>query len=188
MKTITLLLLALASSIGYCQNGIGVDKWIVFRPYLAGTMSNVTAERHDVITSQNQFQKYWHDVFGRDPKETPTDVDFNTEELVAIHLGRRPSTGYSLLVTNVERGKSLEVKVSFFELLPQPGFAQGQIVTSPWVIVRLPRITANYVFAKVQGDVIGGVPAVPPITPFPGGCNCQCGCGQIGKCTCGGSR
>ncbi len=170
------------------QGGIGVDRYVTYRSYKSGSTSRIAKEKKVVITSQDQFQQYWKESTGRDGREAPTDVDFRTEQLVAFHLGHRPTTGYTVIIKSVDRVNPGTVKVTARETRPSPESMQAQHVTSPFVIIRMPRLPVDFTFALEQVDAPGQifVPAPFPIDPtYPPACNCACGCSQTGICNCG---
>ena len=65
--------------------------------------------------------------------------DFSRESVFVIEMGRRPSLGYSVSLAQREarlRDGRLEIRVVWEE--PAPGMLQGQIVTSPCLVVGVP--------------------------------------------------
>jgi len=68
--------------------------------------------------------------------------DFSRESVLVIDMGRRSSLGYSVSLAEREarlRGARLEIRVAWEE--PAPGTLQGQMLTSPCLVVGVPAET-----------------------------------------------
>lgn len=171
---------------------------IKWRTYSQGAFSNSQKSFTLTIDNSGAWQNYWRDNFG-DPSEAPKDIDFNKEQLVAIHLGTRPTGGYKVSVASIQRAKPGEVRVSYVESLPLPGVTVTQAETTPWVIVRMDKPGAKITFSKSteDGRFPGGINVIqlgPAGVGGQGGSacgcsNCICGCnggGNVGGLTGGG--
>jgi hypothetical protein len=55
-----------------------------------------------------------------------------------VHLGTRPTSGYSLRIARVERNGSYGI-IRAIEETPVPGSIVAQAQTSPYAIVKVPR-------------------------------------------------
>jgi hypothetical protein len=76
-------------------------------------------------------------AFGAEP-EPP--LDFRREGVLAVYMGQRPTAGFSLALADAKvaiAGGVATVVVEFRE--PAPGLAQAQVLTSPCLLVRMPR-------------------------------------------------
>lgn len=80
--------------------------------------------------------------------------DFSRESVLVIEMGRRPTLGYSISLAEREarlRDGRLEIRVAWEE--PAPGMLQGQMLTSPCLVVGVPaEARAEIVVLDVQGQ------------------------------------
>ncbi len=139
---------------------------IPWRTYKSGKSGGITAPRQLVITNGANWQVYWAEVTGEPPRSAPTDVDFTREQLVAIHLGQRPNPAYEVYVESIRQTSPAQATVHYVEATPPPGQAVIQVLSSPWVIVRMPRVPGVLSFSK--RTVAGRV------RPGEGGAPCRC--------------
>jgi len=122
----------------------GIINLATWRTYQCDTMNGGPKERLDVIRSQREFQDYWGAV---GTGNTPTDVDFSREMLVAIHLGPRPTTGFEVMFDRLDpvQGGFL---LCYLEKAPSEGQHVTSTRTSPYVIIRMPIIVGGIQFNK----------------------------------------
>jgi hypothetical protein len=69
----------------------------------------------------------------------PPAVDFDRFRVLALEMGRQPSAGYGIdtkRVTAFMQGQSGIVAITYHH--PVPGSITAQMVTSPWILIRLP--------------------------------------------------
>ena len=85
------------------------------------------------------------------------DVKWGQELLVAVHLGQRPTAGYSVLVRKLERRTSNTTTVCYDERKPAPNSSAGSVTTSPYEIIRVERAAGNFEFERSEGRQSGGV-------------------------------
>jgi hypothetical protein len=67
------------------------------------------------------------------------DVDFDRFCVLAVEMGRRPSSGFGFKadeVTAKRVGKT--VTVTLPHARPAPGLMAAQVMTSPWILIRVP--------------------------------------------------
>lgn len=70
----------------------------------------------------------------------PAAVDFSREGIVLIAMGRQTTGGYGLSLTGapaLARDGVLTIPVDWRE--PPPGYAQAQVMTSPCLLVKVPK-------------------------------------------------
>lgn len=149
MKSLFLIfaLCLLITALAAAQKGQG--KALGFHVYREGAMSRQKAERHEVIRTQAQFQKYWGEASFGEPSETPSDVDFTKEQLIVIHLGSRPTTDYSVVVDSVTLTKKT-LTIALHEVKPH-GMMVAHHVTSPFIIIKTKKTSGPVIF-KVKSD------------------------------------
>lgn len=77
------------------------------------------------------------------------DVDWSKEMLVAVAMGTRMTGGYQVKMDSVARRSDGVVVVRFIEIKPKPGDAVFQALTSPYIVVRTPRLEGRVEYVSV---------------------------------------
>ncbi len=154
MKRIALMVLLV--SLGLAQ-ALAQNTGVVWRSYRSGATAVSQTADERVIQNQGGFDTYWKEIAG--DVNAPKDVDFATEFLVAVRLGRRPSGGYRVVIRSIERTLPGQITITYEERKPAPGSPTIAMMTSPYDIVRVDRKTAvgGFVFKKREAfDNVGG--------------------------------
>lgn len=146
-RFLTLLVAVCLVALGQSQN-LGV----VWRSYKAGQSSVTQTADERVIQSQGAFDTYWKELTG--DVNSPRDVDFSKEFLIAVRLGRRTSGGYRAVIRAVERTLPNTIEVRYDERKPAPGSLNASVMTCPWEIVRVERKTAAGAFVFKKREVV----------------------------------
>lgn len=92
-----------------------------------------------LLRDREEFSRAWAQAHASQlTPPAPPVVDPSRETLVAVFMGERPSGGYAVSVRGVaiEQG-DLVVELSFSS--PAPGSMTTMALTSPWLILRVPR-------------------------------------------------
>jgi hypothetical protein len=96
------------------------------------------------IYTTDHWRQFWQEYLGR---EQPVDFDESLHQAVYIELGVRPTGGYRVDVVRVyEEDKNLVLEYS--EREPTPDQYVTQTLTTPWVMVLLPRTDLRIVTRK----------------------------------------
>ena len=106
-----------------------------FRPIAAGEKSKLEKPSRVVLRNASELAAWWEKSFGND--KTPSHLNWGKEELVAIALGHRGSTGYTVFVTSADHDNG-RVVVQWTERKPARGtriFGRG---LNPWCLVAIP--------------------------------------------------
>jgi hypothetical protein len=105
----------------------------------SGSEFNVTK-----ICTADHWRRFWQEYLGR---EQPVDFDESLHQAVYIELGVRPTGGYAVEVVRVfEEDKHLVLE--YVERQPAPDRYVTQVLTTPWVMVLLPRTQLRVVTRK----------------------------------------
>jgi uncharacterized protein (DUF885 family) len=89
----------------------------------------------ELITNESDWQRAWSVVGGGRPLP---DVNFSSRAVVVVYQGRKPTGGYSIELAEIRRdGTVLAVEVR--ERRPAFGDVTTQVITSPFVVVSIPR-------------------------------------------------
>jgi hypothetical protein len=108
-------------------------------------MSNVDEPRQAVARTAAEWTALWraHDFNKPAPK-----VDFNTRTVVAIFLGSRPTAGYDVEIIGTKKDGNALI-VEWAESRPEKGVMLAQVLTSPALMVSIPKVTGEVTFRKV---------------------------------------
>lgn len=104
-----------------------------------GTYSGVTEERFEVVEGRTTFVRLWREAHSvMVPAPEPPDIDFSSELVVAVFMGKRTSGGYAIEVTGAYETTDA-VRVAVARRAPGPDDLVTMAITSPYHIVALPR-------------------------------------------------
>jgi hypothetical protein len=143
MRSIASLVLLLASCTA-C--GAAVGEQVPFSTLGKGTNSGVREQAQVVVRTQSEWVSLWgRHMRTRTAPPPPPAVDFSTEMVVALFLGERPTGGYAIEVTRVERTDT-GLSVRFRVTKPAPGTMQTQMLTQPFDLIKLPRVDESLTF------------------------------------------
>jgi len=133
---ITLLTLgATCSTAGRGGRSLG-DGPVEFSVILSGSHSQEKDYKVELITNKRQWEHVWQVAKGNeDPLPSQPTVDFGRQYVIAAFMGERPSSGYQIEITSIEkRGRTLQVLVKKYET---PGMLT--VMTHPFTLVRVPK-------------------------------------------------
>lgn len=150
MRWISILtaLVVAAMSGGNPQNTEQAVHWSLYRE---GTMSQIGDSGVHAIRDYQTWNQYWRRLEGNG-SNAPRDVDFRSEMLVGVHLGRRPNSGYDLEIRWVSLKRTGVIVIYARETTPAPGDITAQVITSPYKIIRVPRYAATPVVVWVTSQ------------------------------------
>ncbi len=108
-----------------------------------GWLSGIRTFRFEVVTDAATWAALWQQHGGAG---APPAVDFATEQVVGIWLGRRPTTGYSVAVRNVVAAQIIGAPgapqgwmLDILEDQPGQGCRTGASESYPFHIVKIPQ-------------------------------------------------
>jgi len=110
---------------------------IPFQTIAKGTRSGVSEAGQVIVRTQAEWNALWqkHSSMESSPSQAPA-IDFNKEIVIGIFRGQKPTGGYDVEITSVERSNGTLI-VSFREKSPQPGAVLTQAFTQPFHMVRI---------------------------------------------------
>lgn len=110
-----------------------------------------------VAASEDQLHRLWNRAYGRQLNvPTVPRIDFRRDTVVAFFLGQKPTGGYGVDVQGVTiEGNEVYISVRISE--PAEDAIVTQALTSPWVMVRVPRPNVNVAWFRddATGQLIG---------------------------------
>ena len=112
-----------------------------------GDQSAIDEAKQVLVRSDAEWAQLWRQHAGTRARP---QIDFTKESIVAVFMGNRPNAGFSTaIVTATEGGGALIVR--YTETRPPRGAISAQVITFPFHIVAIPKVTAaNVKFEKAQ--------------------------------------
>lgn len=131
-----ILVVTLACAGALRRGGRLTDGPVAYQTILAGSHSLADTSTVVLVKKESDWEKVWIQAKGRiDPLPERPTVDFTRQYVIAAFMGQRPSSGFRIEITAIEkRGKTLDVYVKKYET---PGMLT--VMTSPFYLARLPR-------------------------------------------------
>lgn len=121
----------------------------------SGDNCGISVPRTFFIGTRIEWLNYQRECFGdqADRGNIP-EIDWSREYLAVIHLGQRASAGYGVVLDGIKASSPGETVISYYESQPKPGTLNAQRITSPYLVVRLPRQPGVTKFYKLPGPPI----------------------------------
>ena len=112
-----------------------------------GDQSNVEDAKRVLVRTDAEWAKLWQQHAPDRPRPV---VDLSKEMVVGVFMGSRPNAGFSTaIVSATEGGGALMVR--YTETKPSAGAISAQVLTFPFHIVAIPKVSAaNVRFEKAQ--------------------------------------
>ena len=111
-------------------------------------LSGVDHASQVVVQTAAEWSALWK---AHAPERPMPAVDFSTNMLIAVFLGSRPTSGYSIEIRRITAGPDA-VEVEYVEQQPDPQTITAQILTAPCHIVTIPRRPAVVKFVRLEGS------------------------------------
>lgn len=141
-----LLLMALIAS--HMSAGNQGDPRVPFETIVQGTHAARRDAGQEVIRSQDEYERVWRQIRNNEGDTgPPPEVDFASETVVALFMGRRNTGGYSIEVDEIRAG-ARRATIYYREYSPDPGDIVTQVLTSPFHLVRIPRLERDIRFSR----------------------------------------
>ena len=120
------------------DGSVPIGPSVPFSVIAAGGSSGIASERLQVLRDESSFSALWasHDLT-LGPANTEPSVDFGQEMVIAVFLGAKPSSGYSIDISKIEDGPNniaVTVSIGISRCLPV-----AQVITQPYMIVKTAR-------------------------------------------------
>ena len=107
---------------------------VEFITLASGDHSGFTERKNYHYSDEAEFEKVWSQAHPDDPMP---DVDFETEAVIALFSGERPSGGHSIRVERVVDSEDTET-VYIVRSEPAPDCAVTLAITTPFAFVKVP--------------------------------------------------
>ena len=128
------------------------DTRVPFETIMQGSQAERRQAGEEVVRSQTEYERVWRQTqSGRsdepDVEGGATEVDFDNEIVVALFMGQQSTGGYAIEVDEI-RVDERTATVYYRERRPGPGDIVTQALTSPYHLVRLPRLSQDVSFSR----------------------------------------
>jgi hypothetical protein len=111
-----------------------------------GPMSNIDEPRQVVARTTGEWSALWK---AHNPGRPAPAVDLSREMVIGLFMGSRPTAGYSVRITGIERRDDALV-IKYDESAPPRGALTAQVLTSPYHIVAIPKADGEVKFERVK--------------------------------------
>jgi hypothetical protein len=118
------------------------DAWS--QVYDADSYCYITTPTTAILVDQQGLDTYWQLLTGE--QYAPSDVNWNSEQVIAINLGNRPTGGYGIVIDSVSRTEGRGLVVRYRERKPAPGQIVSAGITSPYIMLRVQRVMGRVKF------------------------------------------
>lgn len=98
------------------------------------------------IISEAEWRRQFRRMFGLTADETveyPRVADWNKEFVVLIAAGQKPTPGHSIYVETISRKQTAFWDIEVVEQKPPQGAILPQVLTNPWVLIRVDRTVGS---------------------------------------------
>jgi len=111
-----------------------------------GEQSNIADATQVVARTEAEWTRLWQQHAPGRPRPA---IDFSKETVIGVFMGSRPNAGFSTAVVSATEGGGALI-VRFTETRPARGAPTAQVITFPYHLVAIPKVTATSVkFEKV---------------------------------------
>ena len=117
---------------------------VMFKTVERGGQSGIETTREVVVRTEAEWTALWKQ---HAPGRKRPPVDFTGSMVVGVFLGSRPTGGFDVEITRVER-QGADLVVSYLERKPDPSDIVTQIITMPYHLVATERSDAPVRFAR----------------------------------------
>ena len=109
-----------------------------------GQQSNIDDAREVTVRTAAEWTALWKLHAGERPRPA---VDFSKSTVMGVFLGSRPTGGYDVEITGIEKEGS-DLIVTWREQRPERGAMLSQVLTMPFHLVSIPKHTGPVKFKK----------------------------------------
>jgi len=144
MKPLLLAMLALLGAA--CSLPPEEELPVPFTTIAMGERSGILRPKNVVVRTADEWARLWklHDAgdAGRRPS-----IDFSRDMVIAVFRGQRPTAGYGVRIMDVRQTPD-ELQVHVRERRPDTRTVLAQVLTCPYVMIRLPKkdLPVRFVF------------------------------------------
>ena len=140
-----MLLPSVASALVILSMALAPDA-VPFKTLDRGDTGGVDRPSTVVIRTASQWKSLSHDLA---PNVKPAPVDFTKSTVIGVFLGTRPTGGFSVQITGIER-QGKELIVTWLEKKPGRDDMVTQVLTSPYHLVTIDKFDGPVKFTRAS--------------------------------------
>ena len=124
---------------------------VTFQTVGKGFRSGIQAPLQIAARSQSEWTALWRQHASLDSSsQQPPAIDFEKEIVIGLFLGDKPTGGYDVQISRVERNNDA-LTIYYQEKSPLPGAMVTQALTQPFHIVRIiGEVNSDVIFRRVS--------------------------------------
>lgn len=121
------------------------------------------ARQQCFITSSESFiwlenENQWLELPGKARQEfDQAEIDWELDNVFIVSAGQKNSAGYRIELTNWLLEES-HWQVTLIHHSPQAGSLQAQMISSPCVLIKIPKTVKSFALNNAQGSALGHWP------------------------------
>jgi hypothetical protein len=119
---------------------------VAFKALERGDQSSIESAREVVVRTAAEWKGFWKQ---HSPGQPPPAVDFAKSMVVGVFLGSRPTGGYTVEITKIER-EGDDLIVTYREQRPGKADIVTQVITMPYQLVTTTRVGGSVRFTRAQ--------------------------------------
>ena len=117
-----------------------------------GFFSGITEKKNSIIRRQDQWAELWNKhTSTRTPHPQAPVIDFTENIILAVFMGQKPSGGFAVEITRVEKCEN-ELVVFFSEVEAPPNAEVTAVLTQPYHIIKIEKIGLKTRFKKSEEE------------------------------------
>ncbi|MFT7678362.1 MAG: hypothetical protein ACI8QC_002352 [Planctomycetota bacterium] len=113
--------------------------------FLGGQHSGIRSQQLRLVRTQAEWLSLWREHSSQQlPAPEPPKIDFESQMLIAVFLGERPTSGFGIQLQRVralagEQGQAPTLEAMARESRPDADTLQAQVITTPFQMLLAPR-------------------------------------------------
>jgi len=112
-----------------------------------GQQSNFDDAKQAVVRTAAEWTRLWNQHAGEGREGDKPAVDFTKSTVVGVFMGSRPTGGYNIEITSIEK-EGNDLVVTYREQNPPSGAMLSQALSMPFHVVKIDRHTGPIRFKK----------------------------------------
>jgi hypothetical protein len=110
-----------------------------------GAQSNIDEGRQVSVRTEQEWTRLWQQ---HKPDRSRPAVDFSKETVLGVFMGSRPTAGFAVEILSAADADGA-LTVRYRETIPPPGAITAQVISAPYHLVSVPKVTGAVTFEKV---------------------------------------
>ncbi|HJZ71972.1 MAG TPA: protease complex subunit PrcB family protein [Vicinamibacterales bacterium] len=112
-----------------------------------GEQSHIEDARQVVVRTESDWTQLWQH---HAPDRPRPSIDFSKDTVLGLFMGSRPNAGFNTTIVSATEGGGALI-VRYTETRPARGTITAQVITAPYHLVAVPKVTAaNVKFERVE--------------------------------------